>query len=48
MYIVIYTNAQGKETRRSFTAWKDACAFSITLDRRIEKGTCIGYSITQR
>lgn len=47
MYLLEYTNRNGKVIRLTFNAWSDIEKWTARLDRRIEQGRCGGYMITE-
>lgn len=52
VFSVFYINSRGYESRKDFTGedhyktLEQAVEFTRVLDRRIERGTCGGYSLT--
>ena len=44
--LVEYKNGKGKIIVKGFGSQEDLVAFLDKLDRRIEKGTCLGYIAT--
>ena len=46
-WICYYINSKGKEVTKIFDDMEEGLAFIKVLDRRIEKGTCGGYSFTE-
>lgn len=46
-WICYYINSKGKEVTKIFDDMEKGLAFIKVLDRRIEKGTCGGYSFME-
>lgn len=47
MWICYYINSRGNERQKVFDSLEAGLQFTATLDRRIEKGTCFGYSFSE-
>lgn len=45
-YILYYFNTLGEEVQKSFAHIDEATSFTRILDKRIEKGTCLGYTLS--
>lgn len=46
-WICYYINSNGDERQKSFNNMDDGLAFTRILDKRIERGTCGGYSFME-
>ena len=45
-YRLVYTNSKGTIVHKTFTDIDEATAFTAILDKRIERGTCGGYTLS--
>lgn len=45
-FILYYTNSRGNTVQKHFSHIKEATNFTEMLDKRIERGTCLGYSLS--
>lgn len=43
-WVCYYINSRGDERQKVFDSMDDGLAFTRILDKRIERGTCGGYS----
>lgn len=46
-WICYYINSRGNEMQKIFNDMEEGLAFTQTLDKRIERGTCRGYSFME-
>ena len=46
-WICYYINSKGNERQKVFNDMEDGLAFTQLLDKRIERGTCGGYSFME-
>lgn len=46
-WICYYINSKGNEMQKAFNDMEEGLAFTRTLDKRIERGTCGGYSFME-
>ena len=46
-FLIVYINSKGNETQKTFHSLDEALSFINKLDKRIEKGSCFGYCMTQ-
>ena len=46
IWVCYYINSRGDEKQKVFKNENDGLRFTETLDKRIEKGTCYGYSFS--
>ena len=46
-WICYYINSKGDERQKTFNNMEDGLAFTQLLDKRIERGTCGGYSFME-
>ena len=44
VWVCYYINSRGDERQKIFDKMEDGLAFTQLLDKRIERGTCGGYS----
>lgn len=44
VWVCFYINSKGDERQKAFDNMDDGLAFTQILDKRIERGTCGGYS----
>lgn len=47
VWICYYINSKGDERQKVFYDMEEGLAFTRTLDKRIERGTCGGYSFME-
>lgn len=47
IWVCYYINSNGDERQKSFNDMEDGLSFTRLLDRRIERGTCGGYSFSK-
>ena len=47
MFVIRYTIISGRVIEVTYRDWKEVKAATERLDRRIEKGTCLGYIMTK-
>lgn len=47
MFMLEYTNRNGKVIKLHFNAWSDVQKWTAILDKRIEQGRCGGYMATE-
>lgn len=47
LWICYYINSRGNECQRVFDNMEDGLDFTQLLDKRIERGTCGGYSFME-
>ena len=45
-FILYYTNSRGNTIQKHFSHIKEATDYTAMLDKRIERGTCIGYTLS--
>lgn len=46
-WICYYINSKGNERQKVFNDMEDGLVFTQLLDKRIERGTCGGYSFME-
>ena len=46
-WVCYYINSRGDERQKIFDNMEDGLAFTQLLDKRIERGTCGGYSFME-
>lgn len=46
-WICYYINSKGDERQKVFSNMEEGLAFTKLLDKRIERGTCGGYSFME-
>lgn len=46
-WICYYINSKGDERQKTFDNMEDGITFTQILDKRIERGTCGGYSFME-
>ena len=46
-WICYYINSKGDERQKVFSSMEEGLAFTQLLDKRIERGTCFGYSFME-
>ena len=45
-FLLYYTNSRGNTVQKHFSHIDEATAYTRMLDGRIERGTCLGYTLS--